>query len=98
DLAELLVSVGRRGRATELIDEADGVFRDLGLAPDPTWAAIRLELHRGRTGGQIANGPARSLTATPSIFSETVESPRTNRHLTRHCPPPTGPNHRGGTS
>lgn len=98
DLVGLLIDLGRRGRAAELIDEAVVVLEELALAPDPAWAVLRRDLHNGRATGQRAGTTARTLTAAPTIFPEALDGLRANHHTTRRRQPPTGPNHRGGTS
>lgn len=48
ELAELLLAMGRRGRAAELVDRARKVLRDHGLLPGASWARIQRELHQTR--------------------------------------------------
>lgn len=48
ELAELLLSMGRRGRAAELIDRSRKVLRDHGLLPGASWARLQRELHQTR--------------------------------------------------
>lgn len=48
ELAELLLAMGRRGRAAEMIDRSRQVLRDHGLLPGASWARVQRELHQTR--------------------------------------------------
>lgn len=59
ELAELLLAMGRRGRAAELVDRSRRVLRDHGLLPGASWARVQRELHQTRrSAATVLDRPA----------------------------------------
>lgn len=59
ELAELLLAIGRRGRAAEMVDRSRQVLRDHGLLPGASWARVQRELHQTRrASAQVLGRPA----------------------------------------
>lgn len=56
ELAELLLAIGRRGRAAEVVDRSRKVLRSNGLLPGAAWARLQGELHQTRRASAQALG------------------------------------------
>ncbi len=60
ELAELYLTIGRRGRAAQLVDLADHVLDGLGLVPDGAWLRLRRNLGSRRIRTKAHRIPRRS--------------------------------------